>query len=78
MSRHFFELFRRVPPAACPPVLTLISLSRGRFRLGTVHSADGECLRAGLAAVGQDQSDAATIKKPSPDVRNSKTAAGSP
>jgi len=62
------DLFRRVPPAARPPVLTkLISLPRGHDRLGNMHPADGERLRAGLAATAETESDTPTIKKPSAD-----------
>ena len=66
------DLFARVPPTACPPVLTmLISLSRGTDRLGKVRPADGERLRAGFGAVAQADGDTATIKKlPPPAERN--------
>lgn len=58
------ELFARVPLADRPPVLTtLISLSRGRDRLGNMRPADGERLRAGLAAIAQTDGDTATTRK---------------
>jgi hypothetical protein len=64
------DLFARVPPAARPPVLTtLISLSRGRDRLGNMRPADGERLRAGLAAIAQTDSDTATTRKLATDAR---------
>jgi hypothetical protein len=62
------DLFRRVPTAARPPVLTqLISLSRGQDRLGKMHPDDGERLRAGLAAIAETESDTPTIRKLSAD-----------
>jgi hypothetical protein len=57
-------LFARVPIASRPPVLTtLISLSRGRDRLGNMRPADGERLRAGLIAIAQNDRDTATTRK---------------
>ncbi len=62
------DLFRRVPNATRPPVLThLISLSRGQDRLGNMHPDDGERLRAGLAAIAETESDMPTIRKLSAD-----------
>ena len=64
------DLFRRVPLAVRPPVLTtLISLSHGRDRLGNMRPTDGERLRAGLAAIAQSENDTATLKKLSADAR---------
>jgi hypothetical protein len=64
------DLFRRVPPTARPPVLTaLISLSRGRDRLGNMLPADGARLRAGLAFIAQADGDTATSRKLAADAR---------
>jgi hypothetical protein len=64
------DLFRRVPTAARPPVLTkLISLSRGRDRLGNMRPADGERLRAGLSAIAETRGDTPTLRKLSADAR---------
>jgi hypothetical protein len=63
------DLFARVPTVARPPVLaTLISLSHGRDRLGNMRAADGERLRAGLAAIAQI-GDTATTRKLGIDAR---------
>lgn len=64
------DLFRRVPADARPRVLTkLISLSRGRDRLGNMRPADGERLRAALAAVAETEGDKPTTRKLSADAR---------
>lgn len=64
------ELFRRVPADARPPMLTkLIGLSRGRDRLGNMLPADGERLRAELAAMAEAEGDKPTIRKLSADAR---------
>ena len=64
------DLFRRVPADARPPVLTkLIGLSRGRDRLGNMLPADGESLRAELAAMAEAEGDEPTIRKLSADAR---------
>jgi hypothetical protein len=64
------DLFRRVPAAARPPVLTmLISLSRGHDRLGNMRPADGERLRAALTAIAESEGDTTTTKKLSADAR---------
>jgi hypothetical protein len=64
------DLFRRIPHAARPPVLTvLINLSRGRDRLGNMLPADGARLRAGLAAIAQADGDTATSRKLAADTR---------
>jgi hypothetical protein len=64
------DLFRRVPPTSRPPVLTmLINLSHGQDRLGNMRPADGERLRAGLAAMGESQGDTPTVRKLSADAR---------
>ena len=64
------DLFRRVPADARPPVLTkLIGLSRGRDRLGNMRPADGERLRAELAAMAEAEGDKPTIRKLSADAR---------
>ena len=64
------DLFRRVPAAARPPVLSqLISLSRGHDRLGNMSPAEGERLRAGLAAMAEAEGDMPTIRKLSADAR---------
>jgi hypothetical protein len=70
-------LFARVPLAARPPVLTtLISLSRGRDRLGNMRPADGERLRAGLAAIAQTDGDTATTRKLATDARKHQGSGG--
>jgi hypothetical protein len=64
------DLFRRVPTAARPSVLTqLIGLSRGQDRLGNMHPDDGERLRDGLAAIAETESDTPTIRRLSADAR---------
>ena len=64
------DLFRRVPAAARPPVLSqLISLSHGHDRLGNMRPAQGEQLRAGLAAIAETEGDTTTIRKLSADAR---------
>jgi Protein of unknown function (DUF4236) len=58
------DLFARVPPAARPPVLTmLISLSHGTDRLGNMRPADGDRLRDGLTAIAEADGDAVSIRK---------------
>lgn len=70
-------LFARVPIASRPPVLTtLLSLSRGRDRLGNMRPADGERLRAGLAAIAQNDGDTATIRKLATDARKHQSSGG--
>ena len=64
------DLFRRVPAVARPPVLSqLISLSHGHDRLGNMRPAQGEQLRAGLAAIAETEGDTTTIRKLSADAR---------
>jgi hypothetical protein len=64
------DLFRRVPTDARPPALTkLISLYRGRDRLGNMRPAEGERLRAALAAVAETEGDKPTIRKLAADAR---------
>jgi hypothetical protein len=64
------DLFRRVPAAARPPVLSqLISVSHGHDRLGNMRPAQGEQLRAGLAAVAKTEGDTTTLRKLSADAR---------
>jgi hypothetical protein len=76
------DLFGRVPADARPRVLTkLISLSRGRDRLGNMRPADGERLRAALAAMAETEGDKPTIRKLSADTRkhqgsNARNSAG--
>ncbi len=71
-------LFRRAPADARPPVLTkLISLSRGRDRLGNMRPADGDRLRAELATMAETEGDKPTIKKLSADARKRQAAAAS-
>ncbi len=71
------HLFARVPAAARPPVLTtLISLSHGRDRLGNMRPADGERLRAGLAAIAQTDGDTATTRKLATDARKHQSSGG--
>lgn len=64
------DLFRRVPAATRPPVLSqLISLSHGHDRLGNMRPTQGERLRAGLAAIAETEGDTPTIRKLSADDR---------
>jgi hypothetical protein len=70
-------LFARVPLAARPSVLTtLISLSRGRDRLGNMSPAEGERLRAGLATIAQTDSDTVTTRKLATDARRHQGSSG--